>query len=138
MGIQPGDGCAPGADREFTTPSPRQGYDAGMKQTILWSLAALLLLASCAPRAAPLQLNSPEALEVERIANAAWHRMQLVYLETGEYTTNALADLRLPSGVRWLVEAFGGGSYTLRFTSIHVAGVAWFVTPEGVVVRRVS
>lgn len=109
-----------------------------MKQTILWSLAALLLLAACAPRAAPLQLNSPEALEVERIATAAWHRMELVYLETGAYTTNALADLRLPSGVRWLVEAFGASTYTIRFTSIHVAGVAWFVTPTGVVARRVS
>jgi hypothetical protein len=109
-----------------------------MRQTILWPLAAVLLLASCAPRAAPLQLNSPEALELERIATAAWHRMQLVYLETGEYTTNALADLRLPSGVRWLVEEFGAGSYTIRFTSIHVVGVAWFVTPTGVVARRVS
>lgn len=109
-----------------------------MRQPILWSLVALLLLASCAPRAAPLLLDSPEALEVERIATAAWHRMQLVYLETGEYTTNALADLRLPSGVRWLVEAFGASNYTIRFTSVHVAGIAWFVTPAGVVAQRGS
>lgn len=105
-----------------------------MRQPILWSLVALLLLASCAPRAAP----SPEALEVERIATAAWHRMQLVYLETGEYTTNALADLRLPSGVRWLVEEFSANSYTIRFTSNLVAGIAWFVTPTGVVAQRGS
>lgn len=109
-----------------------------MKRTLSAVALLVLLLASCAPRAAPLQLDSPEALEVERIATAAWHRMQLVYLETGEYTTNALADLRLPSGVRWQVEEFGASSYTIRFTSNHVAGVVWFVTPAGVVARRVN
>jgi hypothetical protein len=112
-----------------------------MRQTLRWWLGLALLLTACVPRLEaepPLQLTSPEAREVERVARAAWHRMELVYLETGEYTTNALADLRLPSGVRWLVEAFGGSSYTLRFTSVHVEGVAWFVTPEGVEARRVS
>ncbi len=109
--------------------------------------ASLLLLAACAPSTQEattnpetgLTLESPAAQEVERVATAAFHRMELVKLEEGVYTANVLINLDVPQGVRWvLAEPTTEDSYTLRFTSTNVPGVAWIVTPEGVEPRRVE
>lgn len=65
--------------------------------------------------------------------------MELAYLETGAYSANILlAELTLPSGVRWMLEDLSETSYTLRITADALPTVAWFVTPEGVVARQVE
>lgn len=100
-----------------------------------------LILASCAPQtatqgAATTTLNSPEAIAANRTAKAVWHRMQSFYLETGQYSTNALVDLELPKGVRWTIESFGAGSYVLTVNSSAVPDVIWVITPEGVTAKQ--
>ena len=106
----------------------------------------LSLLAACAPRTQnasirsdPL-LSSPAAREVERVATAAFYRMELAKLEDGVYTTIVLINLDLPKGlgIRYMLEDLTVTSYTLRFTSTEVPGVAWIVTPDGVEPRRVG
>ena len=105
-------------------------------------LVVMLLFTACTPQtmraepARPVVLESPEALAVDQTATAAWHRMEAEFLETGSYTTNVLADLSLPPGVRWTVETFTDGAYLLRFTSNAVPDYAWFVSPEGVRIRQ--
>lgn len=100
------------------------------------ALAAVLLalLAACAPSATTALPDDPAAREAERTARVAYHRMQIAFLETGAYTTNALVDLALPQGVRWTVDDFepDGSSYRLRITHTEVPGVAWLVGPDGV------
>ena len=110
----------------------------------------LVLFAACAPRTAPANEGgvevavtpaleapeSPAAREVQQTAQVAYHRMQIGFLQTGEYTTNALLDLSLPQGVRWTVETFEPGTYQLRFVSAEVPEQAWVVTPEGVQVTE--
>ena len=103
-----------------------------------------LLFAACAPRTAPANEGgeiraletpapeSPAAREVQQTAQVAYHRMQIGFLQTGEYTTNALLDLSLPQGVRWTVETFEATTYQLRFVSADVPDQAWIVTPDGV------
>lgn len=58
--------------------------------------------------------------------------MEIGYLQTGSYTTNALVDLQLPRGVRWTLEEFSEQNYRLRFTDDSRPGVAWLVSPAGV------
>lgn len=114
-----------------------------MNIKLLVTVALSLTLAACAPQTnqtaqpgAVITLDSPAAVETNRVATAAWHRMQLGFLELGEYTTNVLVDLDLPQGVRWGIESFSGDSYTLLFTSSNVEGLEWLVTPEGVRARQ--
>ena len=103
----------------------------------------LVLFSACAPRTAPANESgvevvetpapeSPAAREVQQTAQVAYHRMQIGFLQTGEYTTNALLDLSLPQGVRWTVETFEADTYQLRFISAEVPDQAWLVTPDGV------
>jgi hypothetical protein len=96
--------------------------------------ALALALAACAPRASetPNALNSPEARQLEQTATIAYHRMEIGFLQTGEYTTNVLIDLALPQGVRWTLEEFSSTDYSLRFTSSAVPDFAWLVSPRGV------
>ena len=118
-----------------------------MNKLLVLSTSLLLFLAACAPSTQGVSTNpeaniapeSPAAQEVERVATAAFHRMELVKLEEGVYTANVLINLDVPQGVRWvLAEPTTEDSYTLRFTSTNVPGVAWIVTPEGVEPRRVE
>jgi hypothetical protein len=99
------------------------------------ALAFALLAAACAP-AALAPLGDPEAIAVERVAQEAFHRMEIGRLRTGTYTTNVLVDLDLPRGARVTVVAFSGDDYTLRVTSDRVTDAAWTVSPGGV--RRVA
>lgn len=115
-----------------------------MKRTsgqIITAMLVTLVLASCAPQTATqgavtTTLNSPEAVATNRVAKAAWHRMQSYYLETGQYTTNALVDLELPQGVRWTIESFSADGYVLTVTSSAVPEVVWVITPEGVTAKQ--
>lgn len=101
------------------------------RTTALVALIALVaLLAACAPRA--LGPGGQPANELQRTAQLAFHRMQIAYLETGNYTTNALVDLDLPRGVKWTLEEFSTSGYRLRFTDDKRPGEAWLVTPGGV------
>ena len=107
-------------------------------------IVLLSLLAACAPRtqeaSAPSDpvFQSPAAQETNRVATAAFHRMELAQIEEGGYTTNVLINLDLPSGVRWMLEDLNDETYTLRFTSADVPNAAWIVTPEGVEPRQVE
>lgn len=119
-----------------------------VRPTVAWlALAAVLLpLAACAPRTTELQAAelratevrgdpaaaSTEASELRRTALMAFHRMEIVFLETGSYTTNALVDLDLPRGVKWTLEEFDDAGYRLRFTDDQRPEYAWLVSPEGV------
>lgn len=98
----------------------------------LVAVVVALLLAACAPAAAPPTADSPEAQAIDRIAHEAYHRMEIGRLRTGGYTSNVLVDLDLPQGARVTVEAFGDAEYVLRITSDAVAGTAWLVSPRGV------
>jgi hypothetical protein len=101
-----------------------------------------LTLAACAPSTSTSQrtsqqrrviiINNPATEGVRDIANIAWHRMQLNFLENGSYSTNVLVDLSLPQGVRWVLEDFSNRSYRIRFVSSEVPEVFWLITPEGV------
>lgn len=121
------------------------------KRTVV-ALALLLTLAACAPRTeapetatppqtvpgvpAPPALASPAARAVDRAAREAFHLMGLGYARTGAYSVNVLvSDLDLPSGARWQLENLAEATYALRFTSDDVPGVAWLVTPNGVVTQ---
>ncbi len=95
----------------------------------------LLTLVACAPGLGGVDASAfetPAALEVERAAKEAYHRMELGRLRLGVYTTNVLVDLDLPRGARVTVEAFGDDDYRLRFTSDAALDLAWIVTPDGV------
>ena len=109
------------------TPSPLRTI-----RTPLAALALALLLAACAPQAIARAFATPEAEAVETIARIAFHRMEIARLEVGSYTTNALIDLDLPSGVRWIVTDFSADGYALRFTSDDLPQLAWLVSPAGV------
>jgi hypothetical protein len=100
------------------------------------ALAALLVLAACAPAATAPVFDTPAARELERVAQEAYHRMEIGRLRTGVYTTNVLVDLDLPRGARATVEAFDDDDYRLRIDSDAVPGAAWLVSPRGV--RRVT
>ena len=91
----------------------------------------LVLLGACAPQPLVGPGGQP-ADELQRTAQLAFHRMQIAYLETGNYTTNALVDLELPRGVKWTLEEFSTNAYRLRFTDDNRPGEAWLVTPAGV------
>jgi hypothetical protein len=103
--------------------------------TVALALALTLLATACAP-AAIAPLDDPEAVAVERVAQEAFHRMEIGRLRTGAYTTNVLVDLDLPRGARATVEAFDDDDYRLRIDSDAVPGAAWLVSPRGV--RRVT
>ena len=139
-----------------------------LSRRTLTALAALLVLAACAPRAetpepsapvttpaperptappsAPeppladtLTLTDPAALEADRTAREAFHLMGLNYLETGRYSAEILLDeLDLPTGVLWTIQEVSETSYRLQITSDSVPGVVWSVTPEGVSARQVE
>jgi hypothetical protein len=98
----------------------------------LVAVLTLLVVAACAPAAAPVVLDSPEAQALDRVAQEAFHRMEIGRLRTGSYTSNVLVDLDLPRGARVTVEAFGEAEYLLRITSDVVDGIAWLVSPRGV------
>lgn len=108
----------------------------------LFTLAAAfaLLFSACAPRtAAPsTALDTPQARATEETAEIAYHRMAIGFLQTGEYTTNALLELALPKGVKWTLEEFSTTNYQLRFTSDEVPAYAWLVTPQGVRITSVE
>ena len=118
----------------------------GMNKKLSCTLAVVLLslLAACAPRTQEASVesdalvSSPAAQETERVATAAFHRMELAQIEDGVYTTNVLINLDVPQGVRWMLEDLNDDDYTLRFTSTNVPGVAWIVTPDGVEPQRVE
>jgi len=105
---------------------------------------AALSLAACAPSTSPasnprstqrqrvIVINNPAAEGVIDIANIAWHRMQLNFLENGNYSTNVLVDLNLPQGVRWVLEDFSERNYRIRFVSSDVPEIFWLITPDGV------
>ncbi len=99
--------------------------------TIAATLA--LVLGACAPTTTAFE--TPAAREVERVAQEAYHRMEIGRLRLGVYTTNVLVDLDLPRGARVTVEAFDDEDYRLRVTSDAALEVSWIVTPRGV--RRV-
>lgn len=107
-----------------------------VRTTVPVLVATLLLtLAACAPGLAGVDASAfetPAALEVERAATEAYHRMELGRLRLGVYTTNVLVDLDLPRGARVTVEAFGDDDYRLRVTSEAALDLAWLVTPDGV------
>ena len=110
------------------------------------AIVLLTLLAACAPRtqgtstdpSAGAIFQGEAAQETNRLATAAFHRMELGRLESGTYTTNVLINLDVPQGIRWMLEDLSDDAYTLRFTSSDVPGAAWVVTPEGVEPRRVE
>jgi hypothetical protein len=101
---------------------------------LLYGFVAAALLAGCLPQTASEAFASPRAVEAERTATIAYHRMQIGFLETGKYSTDVLIDLRLPRGVRWTLEDFSpsGDGYRLRFTVDTLPGIFWRVTPRGV------
>ncbi len=102
---------------------------------LLVAVAALVLLAGCLPSADP-RFESARALDVERAAQEAYHRMEIGRIRTGAYTLEPLVDVALPRGARWSVRGtFGADVYQLRFASDLIPGVAWIVSPAGV--RRV-
>jgi hypothetical protein len=94
----------------------------------------LLVLALALSACAPGTTSRPPAAvsELQRTAQVAFHRMEIAFLQTGDYTTNALIDLELPRGVRWTLEEFSERSYRLRFSDDGRPGEAWLVSPAGV------
>jgi len=127
----------------YPTHSPRPGTVAlrrkaplrlAIRAPVLLVLP-LLLLTACAPGAfGPAASIDPVAAELERTAQVLYHRMELGYLETGVYTTNALIDVKLPEGARWTLQEFAsdGSSYLLVLTSSRLPERAWRVSPRGV------
>ena len=110
-----------------------------------------LLVSACAPRTAPSNnppggaapvasaaLGTPQARATAETAEIAYHRMAIGFLQSGEYTTNALLELALPKGVKWTLDEFSGTDYRLRFTSDEVPVYAWLVTPQGVQVTTLN
>ncbi|HRN19471.1 MAG TPA: hypothetical protein PLU66_10340 [Trueperaceae bacterium] len=115
--------------------SVAQGRKASQRLGILAPALLVLLLAACAPGAfGPAASADPVAAELERTAQVLYHRMELGYLETGVYTTNALVDVKLPEGARWTLQEFAsdGSSYLLVLTSSRLPERAWRVSPRGV------
>ena len=111
------------------------------------ALGFTLLFSACAPRAASpnppnsppnASLETPQAKATAETAEIAYHRMAIGLLQTGEYTTNALLELALPTGVKWTLEEFSGADYRLRFTSDDVPVYVWLVTPRGVQVTTLN
>lgn len=97
----------------------------------------VLPLAACAPQsvapgAATTAATAVES-ELQRAALEAFHRMEIAFLQTGSYSTNALIDLDLPRGVKWTLEEFDDSGYRLRFTDDERPRDAWIVSPAGVV-----
>ena len=110
-----------------------------MKRFVFWLVVLALALSACAPSASTrntsrrvIVINNPAAEDVRDIANVAWHRMQLNFLENGTYSTNVLVDLTLPQGVRWVLEDFSNNGYRIRFVSSDVPEIFWLITPEGI------
>ena len=114
------------------------------------ALGFTLLVSACAPRttssnppsgaspAPSASLETPQARATAETAEIAYHRMAIGLLQTGEYTTNALLELALPTGVKWTLEEFSGADYRLRFTSDDVPVYVWLVTPRGVQVTTLN
>ena len=119
-----------------------------MKRRLLAAaLGFTLLVSACAPRTASsnppntpasASLETPQARATAETAEIAYHRMAIGLLQTGEYTTNALLELALPTGVKWTLEEFSGADYRLRFTSDDVPVYVWLVTPRGVQVTTLN
>lgn len=73
------------------------------------------------------------ATRINRVATAAWHRMELNYLNTGHYATSILNDLVNSLGnTTFRLENLTESDYRLSFTSPDVPNVIWYVTPVGV------
>jgi hypothetical protein len=109
-----------------------RGTNSGHWRTVggpLVPAAIMLLLAACAPSVS--LTGAAVSSELQRTALVAFHRMEIAFLETGSYTTNALIDLELPRGVKWTLEDFSERSYRLRFTADNRPGEAWLVSPAG-------
>lgn len=113
-------------------------HDSGMKKLSLTiTLAALLLLAACAPSASSTEQFatslSPAEENARQTAIVIWHRMEIGKVQTGSYTSNVLIDLaELPRGVAFIMESFPGESFEMRVTDDAVPGVWWLVSPAGV------
>ncbi len=106
----------------------------GPLRRIAWFAVLAVLLSACAPSAFPSVGTDPAVVELRRTADILYHRMELGYLETGVYTTNALIDAPLPEGAKWTLLDFAqdGSSYALLLTSTRVPDVAFRITPRGV------
>jgi hypothetical protein len=107
---------------------------SSLPRRLAWFAALALLLTACAPSAFPTIGTDPAAAELRRTADILYHRMELGYLETGVYTTNALIDVSLPEGAKWTLLDFAqdGSSYALLLTSTRYPDAAWRITPRGV------
>jgi len=81
----------------------------------------------------PAELADPDPLL--RTAWEAWLRMELRWLQQGSYSTDALLELALPSGVRWTVIEYGPADYTLAVTG-DTSTSTLRVDPSGVHVQR--
>lgn len=103
------------------------------KATVICGVALLaLVLAACVPQISSEVQSSAAYQQAQKYATIVWHRMELGYLQSGQYSTNVLVDLTPPKGVKLTLVGFGHGSYQLRVTSSQVPGVGWFVSPAGV------
>ncbi|UCH26740.1 MAG: hypothetical protein JSV66_03575 [Trueperaceae bacterium] len=102
--------------------------------SLFFSLITAALLAGCLPQTSSDAFATPQAIEAERTATIAYHRMQIGFLETGSFSTHVLIDLQLPRGVRWTLEEFSDldRDYRLLFTVDDLPGIAWRVTPRGI------
>ena len=130
------------------------------RSLLRWSLAALLSIAlsACAPaivgpnaaspadgpsaglppdevRSVRVPRDLPTDEPILRTAWEAWLRMELGRLATGAYTTDALLDLLLPTGIRWTVVDYGPDAYALVVTGDGTP-TGLRVDPDGVGVAR--
>lgn len=122
-------------DAYRTTLTGATGRGALLCRRLALLAALMLALGACAPGAfGPAAATDPAVTELERTAQVLFHRMELGFLDSGVYTTNALIDVKLPEGARWTLQEFAsdGSSYVLTLTSSRVAGVAWRISPRGV------
>ena len=102
-----------------------------MNARVLPFFLLLILLVACLPRTSN-PLDSDQAQKTQTTAQEIYHRMEIGKLQTGDYTTNALVDVKLPQGVIWTLESFGNSTYVIRVTHQDIGNAAWLVSPEGV------
>lgn len=101
-----------------------------MKRFVAPLTLVIALLAACAPAAIFGPTADPE---LERIADSIYHRMEIHYIDNGEYSTQSLASLVLPRGAMWTIIQFAedASTYELLFTSANEPDWQWRITPRG-------